>query len=99
MLKYAVVNISNHQLMVEPNKEFKVIGAKTEELLEIQKVLLVKNEDKLEIGAPYLKNSLKFKVLGTVKNPKIRISTYKAKANTRKLAGSRSVSTRLILVT
>ncbi len=90
MLKYAVVEISGRQYKVEPNKPFLVSFLGEVKKMECDKVLLLSDGDKIQVGMPYLKNKLSFDVLNTKKGEKIRVMTYKAKANTRKVRGSRA---------
>lgn len=89
MLKYAVVEISGRQYLVKPDVQIEVdyIGENPD--LNCDKVLLKVSETSMEVGSPYLKESLEFKVQKTIKSPKIRVATYKAKANTRRVKGSR----------
>lgn len=60
-------------------------------------MLLASEKNKIEVGKPYLKTTLDFEVLGNVKKPKIRVATYKAKANYRKVIGQRRVVTKIKL--
>jgi len=97
MLRFAVVEISGRQYKVEPGKNLEVdyLGDIKEYLCE--KVLLFADEKDLKIGSPYLKETLKFKVEETKRGKKIRVATYHAKANTRRVKGSRSTHTILQL--
>lgn len=98
MMNYAVVEISGRQYKVTPNKEILVdfLGEETSEF-ECDKVLLVSEGDKLDVGDPYLKTKLKFAVVEKVKLPKIRVFKYHAKANTRKVTGARPLTSRIKL--
>ncbi len=95
-MKYAVVEIAGRQYKVEPNKAFTVdsLGVETKNF-ECDKVLLLAN-DKLEVGNPYLKEKLNFEILENKREPKIRVATYSAKANTRKVRGSRRVVSKIV---
>lgn len=97
MLTFAVVEVSGRQYVVEPGKKIQVdyLGDKEEYLCE--KVLLLADGKDLKIGAPYLKETLKFKIEETKRGDKIRVGTYHAKANTRRIKGSRSTHTILQL--
>lgn len=90
MLNYAVVEISGRQFKVIPNTSFLVdfLGEEVK-TLECDRVLMISDGEKLEIGTPYLKEKLTFEVLGAKKQTKIRVAKYHAKANTRKVKGSR----------
>lgn len=98
MLNYAIVEIAGKQVKVRPNQEFKVNYLGDVKSLECDKVLLISEGDKLSIGAPYLKNTLKFDILGTKRDRKIRVATYHAKANTRKVIGARQMYSIIKLV-
>jgi large subunit ribosomal protein L21 len=91
MIKYAVVQIGGKQYKAEPGKELFVdfLGEDTK-TLKCEQVLL-RSGDKLEIGTPFLKDSLNFEVIGQKKSSKIRVATYHAKANYRRVKGSKQV--------
>ncbi len=97
MLRYAVVEISGRQYKVLPEKDFLVDFLGEVKTYETDKILLEVNDGKIEIGSPYLKQKLKFDVLGVVRGKKLRVATYKAKANTRRVKGSRNIYSRLKL--
>lgn len=97
MLNYAVVQISGRQFMVTPNKPFEVDAVPAGEKFVCENVLMIDNDGKLEVGTPFLETKLTFDVLGEIKKKKIRIATYHAKANTRKVKGQRATKVRLVL--
>ncbi len=85
--------------MVKPGQIVEVDKLTTDEKqLVINEVLLMVNGDKVMIGTPYLKDSLTFDVLETIKKPKVRVASFHAKANYRKLKGTRPQKTQLRLV-
>ena len=89
-MNYAVFEISGRQYLVKPGQRIEVDkingGEKT---LSIEKVLLLKDEKGVEVGTPYLKESLKLEVLETIKKDKVRVAKFHAKANYRKVSGQR----------
>lgn len=97
-MQYAIFEINNRQYMVKPGQIVEVDrlpqGPKS---LTVDKVLLLAEDGKVEIGAPYLKKTLNFTVLGDIKKVKIRVATYKAKANYRRVIGQRTVVTKIQL--
>lgn len=97
MLRYAVVEISGRQYLVEPDGKISVDLLKEKETFESDKVLLIAEGDKVTLGSPFLKDKLKFKVLGSRRDPKIRVSTYKPKANYRRVKGSIRETTQIQL--
>lgn len=96
MLRYAVVEISGKQYKVSPDQKILVDFLGDVKNFECDKVLVWADDKKLQVGSPYLKEKLKFKVLGTEKE-KIRVSTYKPKANYRKVRGSKKVLSQIKL--
>lgn len=96
MLRYAVVEIAGKQYKAEPEKIINVEINWIEKLLEVDKVLALANDDKLTLGNPYILNKkIVFDVVGQERTAKIRVATYKAKANTRKVRGSRRKITKI----
>lgn len=89
MLKYAVVEIKGRQYKVAPDEVLLTNLVGDDSTFECDKVLLMKVDDKLSLGNPYLKEKLKFDVLETVKGTKIRVAKHKPKANYRRVTGSR----------
>lgn len=89
-MKYAICEISGKQYLVKPGQTLEVdkLGEDLKNVL-IDKVLLVSDGDNVEIGKPYLKDAIEFDVLENIKKPKIRVATYKAKANYRRVKGFR----------
>lgn len=97
MLKYIVAEIAGRQYLIEPGKIITVDHLGDLKTLECDKILMKADGDQLEIGAPYLKDKVVFEVLGSDREKKIRVATYKAKANTRKVRGSRRYISRIKL--
>lgn len=97
MLRYAVVEIAGRQYKVAPDQEIIVDNLGDVKTLECDKVLMLTDEKSVNIGTPYLKDKLVFDVLATVRQPKIRVAKYHAKANTRRVRGSRRVVTHIKL--
>src|SRR5579884_2942905 len=95
MIKYAVVEIAGRQYLVEPGKEILVNSLGDVKSLECDKVLLLADDKALNIGKPFLKDKLNFEVLEAVKGDKIRVAKYHAKANTRKVKGSRVLMSKI----
>lgn len=90
MFDYAVCEIAGKQLIVTPGKELTVpfLGEISELLCE--KVMLISEKGNISLGAPFLKEKLKFEVLGESSGKKIRVAFYKPKANHRKVTGHKS---------
>lgn len=99
MLEYAVCEIGGRQYLIKPNQVVEVDRLKAEGKIVIDKVLLTGENGQIKIGKPYLDMGLNFEVLGEVRKPKIRVATYKAKANYRRVKGARTLVSRIKLET
>jgi large subunit ribosomal protein L21 len=97
-MQYTVCQIGSRQYLIEPGKTFEVDLMDVEKTLKVDKVLLKVDGDKVEIGTPYLKETLELEVVGNIKKDKIRVAKFHAKANYRKVIGSRRQMTVLRLV-
>jgi len=98
-MKYAIFQINNRQYLIRPDEVIEVDKLpQTEKNLSIDRVLLVADDKGVEIGKPYLKKILKFEILGNIQKPKIRVATYKAKANYRRVIGQKREMTQIKLL-
>lgn len=97
-MQYLVCEISGRQYLVKPGQSFKVDKLSPQERFTCDKVLLEVNDDKINVGRPYLDQKAEFEVLGDVKQTKIRVAKFKAKSNYRKVTGMRAVKTEIRLV-
>lgn len=89
MLNYAVCEINGKQVKVIPNRDIFVDFLGDVKTLSCDKVLLIKDGEELKIGKPYLKDVLDFDILETMKGAKLRVAKFHAKANYRRVIGSR----------
>lgn len=91
MFKYAVVKIAGKQYTVKPDQELKVNSLGDVKELEVSQILMLVGEDgKIQVGTPYLSDSLKFDVISSGRDKKIRVAKFHAKANYRRVRGSRA---------
>lgn len=97
MIDYAIVEVSGRQYKVTPDGDLKVDFLGDVKKFECDRVLLTSESDSIKLGTPYLEEKLIFDVLGSRKEKKIRVATYKAKANTRRIKGSRRMVTMIKL--
>lgn len=97
-MQYAVFQIGSRQYKISPGQTIEVDKISTPGILHVDKVLLAVDGEKMEVGNPYLKKVLQFEVVENVKKAKIRVATYKAKANHRRVIGSRREVSRIKLV-
>lgn len=90
MFDFAVVQIAGKQVIAVPGKEIIVpfLGEISE--FDCDKVIMISDKDKVNLGAPFLKDKLKFEVLGEASGKKLRVAFYKPKANHRKATGHKS---------
>ena len=96
MLNYAVCEISGKQYKVIPNKPIEVDLQSSVKSIEVP-VLLLLEDGKIKVGKPYLKEKLTLRCLENTKGEKIRVAKYHAKANYRRVTGSRAQKTKVVL--
>lgn len=90
-MKYAVVRTGGKQYRVSEGQELKIekIEAEKDKDVNFDDVLLVVDEEKVHIGQPTLKATIKAKVVDQTKGKKIRVATYKAKTGFHRVKGHR----------
>lgn len=97
-MKYAVVEINKNQHKVAEGEELEVdkIEGKKNKKLTFDKVLLVVDDKKRQIGTPLVKGAkITAEILEQFKGKKIRVATYKAKSRYRRVIGHRSQLTKI----
>lgn len=87
MFKFAIAEIKGKQYKLLPAVPLLVDVLQGKEVEA--PLLLSAEDDKVNLGTPYLKNKIKLQVLGEVKAKKIRVAKYSAKANYRRVKGHR----------
>lgn len=92
-MNYFVCEIAGRQYVIKPGQTIEVNKLKEEKTLKVDRVLLKVDGDKVEFGAPYLKETVELEVLETIKKDKIRVAKYSPKANSRRVKGSRAQMT------
>lgn len=98
-MNYAICQVGSRQYLVKPGQVIDVDKLPdNSKSLSVDKILLMVEDGKIEVGTPYLKKSLDFEVMGNTKGPKIRVATYKAKSNFRRVVGQRREVTRIKLM-
>lgn len=88
----AVVEIAGRQYKIVPDQEILVNFLGDIKNFSADKVLMLVTDKGIEIGTPYLKESLDFEIIRQTKD-RIRVATYHAKANTRRVKGARIKNT------
>lgn len=86
-MDYSILEVSGKQYKVLPKKPFLVDLQEGETISA--KVLATSEKGQLKIGTPYLEKDIKLKVLGQIAGEKIRVAKFHAKANYRRVTGSR----------
>ncbi len=98
-MDYLICQIGARQYLVKPGEVIEVDKLKAEgEMFSCEKVLLLSDHGNVEIGRPYLNKKVNFEVLETIKKPKVRVATYKAKVNSRTVTGQRREVTKVKLI-
>lgn len=95
-MEYAVVVLSGRQYLIRPGETIKVDKLAPGKSISVNEVLLAVDGENVEIGTPYLKETIEFEVLGDKVQDKIRVAKYSAKANSRRVKGHRAVLTEVV---
>lgn len=93
MFDLAVVEIAGRQYTLTPELILSVNSLGDIKTLVCDKVILLAKGDKVQIGTPYLKDTLTFDIVEQTRGRKVRVAKFHAKANYRKVRGSRDMMT------
>jgi len=96
---YAIIETGGKQIRVAVGEKIYVekLNAKENETVTFDKVLLI-GDKKVKVGAPYVAGAtVTAKVEKQGKSKKIRVFTYKSKANERRTLGHRQPYTCLVV--
>jgi len=99
-MKYAIVEISGRQFWIETGKyyDFNRIPTDLGKQIILNRVLLLKNEDNVLIGKPYLETvKIKGKILEHLRSKKTIVYKMRPKKKTRKKQGHRQDLTRVFI--
>tara|TARA_B100000579_G_scaffold62965_1_gene46209 strand:- start:4323 stop:4751 length:429 start_codon:yes stop_codon:yes gene_type:complete len=97
---YAIVEASGKQFWLESNRYYDLdrCHAEIDDVLTIDKVLLVKEGKDLKLGKPYVKDAkVEIKVLEHRRGPKIIVYKMRPKKKTRRKNGHRQELTRVLV--
>lgn len=88
---FAIIEISGRQELVSLGDHLEVNRAPHEKgkTFDADKVLLVVDGKKIELGKPHVKKKVKFKVIEHKKGKKIDVIKFKAKSRYRRKTGHR----------
>ena len=97
---YAIVETSGKQFWLQSNRYYDLdrCHAEVNDILTIDKVLLINNGKDLKIGKPYVKDAkVEIKVLEHRRGPKIIVYKMRPKKKTRRKNGHRQELTRVLV--
>ena len=97
---YAIIEIGGRQYNVEKGSRVRCekLDQAANETLTIDKVLMVNDGEKLQIGQPYVQGAkVQAKVVGHGRGKKILVLKYKSKVNYRRKYGHRQQFTSLLI--
>ena len=100
MPKFAVVKAGGKQYLVKKDDEIVVdhLNGKDNSNGELETLAIFDTDkEKAILGTPILKEKIKIKILKNLKGDKIRVAKFHAKANYRRVKGSRAQLSRIIL--
>ena len=95
---YAIIEACGRQYKVEEGTTvfFEKLGEEEGKKVSFDKVILVSNDEKVEVGNPYVKGAkVEGKVVSNGRGKKILVFKYKAKKNERKTRGHRQDYTKV----
>ena len=98
-MKYAIAQTSGKQFLVKPGQWYDVdfiSNGNVGDFIYLNKVLFFRNEDRVQIGKPFLKNcQIPAKIIQQVKGPKITVLKTKPKKRYTRKNGHRQSYTRV----
>jgi len=97
---YAIVEASGKQFWLQPNRYYDLdrCHAEIDDVLTIDKVLLLNDGKDLKLGKPYVKDAkVEIKVLEHRRGPKIIVYKMRPKKKTRRKNGHRQELTRVLV--
>ena len=98
-MKYAIAQTSGKQFLVKPGQWYDldfIQGGNVGDVIYLNKVLLFLNENKIQIGQPFLENSkIPAKIIQQVKGKKITVLKTKPKKRYTRTRGHRQSYTRV----
>ena len=97
---YAIVETSGKQFWLQPDRYYDLdrCHAEVDDVLTIEKVLLLNDGKDLKLGKPYIKDAkVKIKVLEHRRGPKIIVYKMRPKKKTRRKNGHRQELTRVLV--
>ena len=97
---YAIVEASGQQFWLQANRyyDLDLIQADLNEVITLDKVLLLNDSGKVQIGKPYVENAkVQIKILEHRRGKKIIVYKMRPKKKTRRKSGHRQELTRVLV--
>ncbi|EAW37399.1 50S ribosomal protein L21 [Lyngbya sp. PCC 8106] len=99
-MSYAIIETGGKQIRVEPGRfyDIELLAVEPDEKVTIDKVLLVKHEDDIHVGQPWVEGAtVEGTVLRHFRGRKVIVYKMRPKKKTRKKRGHRQEITRLMI--
>ena len=97
---YAIAETSGQQFWFEENRYYDIdrLNAKEKDKITLNKVLLLKDNDSINIGKPYVKDAkIELEVISHRRDKKILVYKMRPKKKTRRKMGHRQELTRVMV--
>jgi large subunit ribosomal protein L21 len=97
---YAIAETSGQQIWFEVNRYYDIdrLNAKEKDKITIEKVLLLKDKNSINIGKPYVKDAkIELEVVSHRRDKKILVYKMRPKKKTRRKMGHRQELTRVMV--
>ena len=97
---YAIAETSGQQIWFEVDRYYDIdrLNAKEKEKITLEKVLVVKNNESITIGKPYVKDAkIELEVVSHKRDKKILVYKMRPKKKTRRKMGHRQELTRVMV--
>ena len=97
---YAIAETSGKQFWFEENKYYDIdrLNVKEKDKITLDKILLIKQDDSISIGKPYVKDAkIELEVISQKRDKKIIVYKMRPKKKTRKKMGHRQELTRVMV--
>ena len=97
---YAIAETSGQQFLFEVNRYYDIdrLKAKEKEKITLEKVLLLKDNESITVGKPYVKDAkIELEVVSHKRDKKILVYKMRPKKKTRKKMGHRQELTRVMV--
>ena len=97
---FAIAETSGRQFLFKVNRYYDLdrINAKEKEKITLNNILLIKDDENISIGKPYIKNAkVELEVMSHLRDKKIIVYKMRPKKKTRRKMGHRQELTRVMV--